>query len=836
MSDETGRSSWSSSSVAGHRYRWNADSGTLTAHMDTWLRDMHDGVRSLRKSVGVTSSAALTLALGIGATTVMISLVYHIVFHALPYRDVDRVVVLRIESSDGGVRKERTTFSSDEFRAIRDGNQSFEEMIGWADRSVLYDNGTSTRLFRAVSVTPNAFDFLGVPPLMGRAASVANDPNPPPIFVMNHRLWQDEFGGDPSLLGKAFSLDGESRVLVAVMPARFDAFHADIWIPRRTDELGGVLTLAGRLKPGITVAAASVELDVLAHRLVSARPGPHPPAQFTMTARPLLDTMTGSLQKTLYVLLAAVSLLLLVACSNVANLLLAHATARGREMFIRASLGATRGRLIRQLFIESLFLSALAAIAGSGLAYLGLKMVVALMPPGIIPGETVVRLNGPVLLLSLSVAIVTAVLCSIAPALHVTANDLHARLASSGKGTGDDSRHGNLRAMLVVAEVALSIMLLVGAGLLGRSYLVLTQVNLGFNPTNVLYVRPWFPRAQFDSKEKQNIFTEALLDRMKRLPHITAVAESMLVPPLTFDSSDTIIPGKSHTEPWETRLELCSEGFFETLGVSLVSGRLLSDADVRAARHVVVVNRSFASHYFPGDNPLGKTVRFQVLDRPFLDAPHNAYFEIIGIVEDYKTRTVEWQAAPQAFLPYSIQGFSYRTFLARTTVDPETVLKSIEREIWAINPHVGIRNSGTIEGSLHEYYRQPRFKLVTLGTFAAVSLILVVVGVFSLMSYTISLRRQELGIRMALGADRIEIVRIVLFDGLRLILAGIVVGVAASSALSRFFASEISEVSATDPWTFAIVVAIVFAAGLCACFQPVRRAIQVDPTIALRSE
>jgi putative ABC transport system permease protein len=808
--------------------------------MDTLLQDLRYAARSLWRFPAFASVAVLTLALGIGAATVMISVIYHVLFHTLPYRDIDRAMVFSMQTStSAGGWKEHTIFSAEELFAFREENGVFDAVIGWHDLSLLYDDGASTRLFRGARVTADAFEFFGVPPLVGRGVTPADgDAGAPPVFAMNYRLWQAEFGADPALIGKAFSLNGETRILAGVMPPRFDAFRADVWLPTRAEDAGG-LALMGRLKPGVTAGAAAAELDLIAHRFAIAHPGGASPARFTMTARPFLDSLVGSFRKTLYVLLASVSLLLLIACSNVANLLLTRATVREREMAIRASIGATRSRLIRQLFVESLLLAALAAVAGWAIAWFGLKVVVALMASGLIPQETAIRLNAPVLLLSLAVTIATAVLCSLAPALHVRVRDLLPRLTGGGKGTAGSGRHGKVRGALIVAEVALAMVLLIGAGLLIRSFLVLTRVDLGFNPANVLYVRPWFPKEQLASKEKQNLFTQELLQRMKALPHVVSVAESMLVPPLTHDWSDTIIPGKPHEERWETRIELCSEGFFDTLGIPLVRGRLFSEADVHAARRLAIVNQSFARQYFSGEEVLGKTVKFQVLDRPFLDAPHDAYFEIVGIVRDYKTRGNEWETVPQAFLPYSIQGFSYRTFLARTDVDPGLVLKSVEREIWAINPHVGIRDAGSIAGSLRDYYRPPRFKLVTLGAFAAVSLLLVVMGLFSVMSYSISLRSQELGVRMALGANRFDILRMVLLNGLRLVAAGIAIGAAASYTFGRLLASEISEVSAvsvTDPWTFGIVIATILVAGLCACLLPARRATHVTPMIALRRE
>lgn len=791
--------------------------------MDTLMQDLRYAARGLRKASAFTGVAVMTLALGIGAATVMISVLYHVLFRTLPYRDVDRMVTFNVRdrrdaaatAATAGERKERSTLSVEEIIALRESHRDvFDDVMGWRDRTVLNDDGASTRLFRGAEVTANGLELLGVAPLIGRGLMMTDgDDGAAPVFVMNHRLWRTEFGSEASLLGKTFALNGEPRTLVGVMPPRFDAFHADVWIPlQHRAKLNG-LTPIGRLADGVSMAAAASRLDA--------------------TVRPFLDSVIGGFKKTLYILLAAVALLVLIACSNVANLLLTRATVRDRETAIRAALGATRGRLIRHLCAESLLLAALAAIAGCVLGYVGLKVVVALMPADLISMSvpsgtapaTLIGLNGPVLLLSLAVSIATAIICTIAPALHISMRRARAR-------------HGHVRAALVVTQVALSMLLLIGAGLLMRSFVVLTTTDLGFNPRNVLYVRPWFPKEGFESKEQQNLFTRELLRRMKALPDVESVAESMLVPPLTYDWSDTIIPGKPHADRWETRIELCSEGFFQTLGVSLVRGRLFSEADVEDARRFVVINQAFARRYFGGEDPLGRTVKFAVLDRPFLDAPHDTYFEIVGIVSDYKTRANEWQTMPQAFLPYSVQGFSYRTFLARTRdgVDPALVSKGVEQEVWAINPHVGIRNTGTIEGSLREYYRPPQFKLATLGTFATVSLLLVVMGVFSVMAYAVSLRRQEIGIRMAIGARQIDIVRTVLARGFTLVCTGLAIGLVASYALTGILASEISEVSATDPWTFGSVITIIALAGLLACVPPARRAMNVDPLVALRHE
>ena len=820
-------------------------------HLDSLARDFRYALRNLRKSRRFSLVAIFALALGIGASTVVFSVVYNVFFHVLPYKAFNKSVVFEIRNTANvGGSKGRAYFSPEKFRAFREQNHVFEDMIahGVVGR-LFYDDGKSTRVLPSgAAVSTNTFDFLGVPPLLGRTISEEDGrPGAPPVFVMNYRLWQREFGGDPRILGKSFTLRGTPRTLVGIMPARFNAFGASLWMPMRADEAGG--NLIGRLKPGVSVQAAGAELDAIAHRLQKANPRGTFPENFTVEAQTLLDSLIGSFKKTLYALLAAVFLLLLIACSNVANLLLARATARECEIAMRVTLGATRGRLIRQLLVESFVLAAAASAVGCGLAYFGLKAVVTLIPAGTLPAETVLHINAPVLLLTLGVTFLSTILCGLAPALHVVRGDVQPHLTGSGKGAGQGARPGKLRGVLVVAEVALSIVLLISAGLLMRSFLILTRVDLGFNPKNVLYFEvvwrdsynfSWRdPASIVNVRTRKNSVTRRLLDRMKAVPGVLSAAECEEEPPLNADLTDVIIPGRPHVERWEATDESVSEDYFQTLGVPLLHGRVFSEDDVTAARHVMVINQAFARQYFPNEDPLGRTVKLAAFDQPYRDAPRDAYFEVVGVVANYKSRDYEnpsWQEFPQAFIPYSVQVFSWRTFMARTSADAASVLGSMSKVVQSIDPGVAINTSGTLEASLHEFYRGPQFELVTLTSFSVIGLVLVIIGVFSVMGYTVSLQTREIGIRMALGAQQRNVLRLVLLNGLRLVVAGIFAGLLGSYALTRFLASQISGVSATDPTTFAVVVAIVMSACLTACFLPARRAAQTDPLVALRYE
>jgi putative ABC transport system permease protein len=822
--------------------------GRGAALVDSLIRDFRYALRSLRKDYRFSLTAILALALGIGASTVVFSVVYNAIFETVPYKNFSRLVVFKIDNlANAGGWKGRAYFFSNEVRAIRENNHVFEEMIAYENRRDYYRDGTSGHYLPfGASVTANTFDFLGVTPLFGRGFSPEDSkPDSPPVFVISYQFWRNEFGGDSQMLGKKFILDDRVTTLVGVMRPGFEAFGANYWMPAKTDKtqpsLEGGARLMGRLKPGVGLRAASENLNQIAHELQRTGPKGEFPEKFAVVPQTLLDSLLGNFKQTLYALLAAVLLLFLIACSNVANLLLARATSRQREMAMRATMGASRLRLIRQLLIESALLTAVASAAGCAIAFFSLKVVVALIPVGTLPAETAIRLNVPVLLLTLCAAVITILLTGLAPAFHVVRGDLQSRLTGSNTGTGGTGRHGKLRGALVVSQVAFSVVLLIGSGLLMRSFFILTHVELGFNPKNLFYFRldptMYAQHPEDERKARQNELTQRLLERLRNLPGVTSASESEQEPPLDYDWSDTIIPGRPHAERWETRYEICSEDYFQTLGVPLLHGRLFSGDDVLAARLVMVVNQAFVRQYFPNENPLGQRVKLEVLDRPFLTAPHDVYFEVVGVIANYKTRgDNSWQDYPEVFIPYSVQAFSWRTFMARTSIDPSLFLGTVSKEVSELDPDVRIAKSGTVEGELRKYYRGPKFELVTLAAFACVGLVLVIVGVSSVMAYSVSLRTHEIGVRMAIGAQRSNILNLVVFGGLRLIVLGIVLGLVASYGLTRLLASQISGVSTTDPATFAAVALAVVAAGVAACLIPARQAASVDPLVALRSE
>jgi putative ABC transport system permease protein len=806
------------------------------------LQDFRYAIRSLAKDRGVAIVAIVTLALGIAATTVIFSVFYNVMVNSFPYKGSERLITFAIRNSTNlGSSSGRNFFSASEFSAFRQENKIFDEMVGYdPGRAVLYSDGTGTRdLGARAAVTTNTFAFYGVSPFIGREI-VAEDgkPGAPPVFVMNYRLWRTEFSGDPKILGTTFILDGEPRTLIGIMPARFNLYDANIWIPAAAG--AGSFHIVGRLKPRISQQAAAADLDVIAHRLTTAEPASVlNPDRYAIVTQSFVDLVLGNFEKTIISLLAAVFLLLLIACSNVANLLLARATVREREIAMRSALGASRSRLFRQLLVESFVLSSAGCVAGCALAHFGLKGVMALLPAGSIPEGTAIGLNSTVLLFSLAVTLITTFICGLAPALHAVRGSLEPRLTGNGNAAGGFGS-GRLRAVLVVSEVALSVVLLVGAGLMMRSFFALTNVDLPFNPSKILYARVALPRAGYYGKpDRKPPFFQQVLPRIQALPGVISAAETLMLPPNEGSWTDIVIPGKPHTGRWVADLELCSAGYFQTLGLQLLQGRVLSESDVQLARYVVVVNETLVRQYFGKEDPIGKRIKFEVFDRPFVDAPHNTYFEIVGVVKDFKTRPDrrQYSLRADAFLPASVAAFGYpMSILARTEGDPHQLLKSVAREVWRVDPEVAVSASGSIADFLKDEFKIPQLEFVTLAGFAGVGLVFVVIGVFSVMGYTVSLQTQQIGVRMALGAKPSNILSMVLGHGLALVSAGILIGACASFAVTRFMASQIWGISATDPLTFGAVVACVLTVGLAASYVPARRAGNLDPMVALRYE
>jgi putative ABC transport system permease protein len=808
----------------------------------SWFaQDVRYASRGFRRDRGFTLLAILALALGIGAVTVIFSVIENVLIEPFPYRAPDRLAIVYVHDTTRPEDYRNPSYRLPEFLDISAQNHVFEDAMGNSGLDILYTNREGTLQFEGEWVTPNTFKFLGMQPLLGRMITKADgNADAAPVFAMSYRLWKKQFNSDPNLVGKTLILNGQPRTLVAVMPPRFLLGNADIWIPsnmNRSDPETQKLEfwMLARTKPGVTLQQVTSDLDVIIRNLAKTYPNDFP-KNFTVGSQTLTDDVVGQFRATLYTLLAAVGMLLLIACSNVANLLLARATAREREIAIRASMGASRGRIVRQLLVESLMLASGGCLLGCLFAYLGLKGVTAAMPDQTIPAEAVLQLNWRALLFAIAVTGLTTLLCGLAPALHAVRGELQNRLKETGKGVNTDFRHGKFRSGLVVWEVMLSIVLLVGAGLMMRSLFALQHVELGLNPVNILVARTPLPKGQYETAEQKKIFFRQVLQRVSALPGVIAATETSSLPPYGGPESDLTIPGKTHSEPWHLMFQLCSEGYFKTMGRHLLRGRLLTESDVDGTRPVAVINDTFAKAYFKKEDPIGQKIKFNLLDE-LPQSTKDQYFEIIGVVADAKNRGLQQGIEPEAYIPYTVTGAMERGILVRTGVEPMSMLMLVRREIWAVDKNVALTLTGTLEGYLQQFsYAGPKFGLILLGVFATVGLVLVAIGVFSVMAYSVSLQTHEIGIRMALGAPISNVLRMVLRKGLRLISVGILLGVLASIALTRLVSSQFWGVSPRDPVTFLGVIVVLAVVGTAACLVPARRATRVDPLIALRYE
>ena len=808
--------------------------------MQTLWQDVRYGLRGIWNRPGFAILAILTLALGMGSTTTIFSAIQNILLDPFPYTDARRVAAIQIHDLSSARPGGRGAFQVPEFLDYQEQNHVFEEVIGGTGEDVLMSTNEGTELYDGGMVTANMFTFLGVPPVLGRGITPADaSPTAPPVFVMADKMWLKKFNRDPGILGRTFVLNGVTTTLVGIMPPRFTKLAADLWRPVRLDRGNAQMSrqyfmFQARLKPGVTFQQAAADMDVIAHRLAATYPDNYP-KQFTVNAVSWVDSIVGEFKTTLFTLAAAVGLLLLIACSNVANMLLARATAREKEMAVRVSLGATRWRLVRQLLIESLLLAAGGAIVGCLFAYGGVKAVTLLIPDGFIPREAVIRLNAPVLIFSLTAAMLTTMLFGLIPALQTARRDMVEPLKDAGKGVSGGFRRGRLRSVLVVVEVALSLLLLVGAGLLIRSFVSLRTVDLGFNPENILVARVPLPRGQYTTAPEKQRFFRTVLDRIQALPGVVVATETTTLPPYGGIGTDLEIIGKTHTEKWRGIFQLCSEGYFQTLGLRLSRGRTFSAAEVNGARKVALVNQTLVTRYFGQEDPIGQRIKLSMLET-FREGPvADPVFDIIGVMSDAKNQGIEEPVTPEVFVPYTLTGGFERGILVRTQGDPEALINSVRREIWAVDRNVALTLTGSLTGYLRQFsYAGPRFFLLLLGVFASVGLVLVAIGVYSVIAYTVSRQTHEIGIRMALGASHSSVLRMVAVMGLKLVAIGSVLGLLASFAATKVLAAQLANLSRFDPLTLASVVAVMAVVGLAACYFPARRAMRLDPMVALR--
>lgn len=822
--------------------RWENQWGML-------VRDFHFAQRSLLKDRRFAIIAILALALGIGFSCTVFSIFYNGFLYPFPYREAQRLTVIGIVDTQHGSERFRDLYHLSEVAAFRRQSQSFEDVVAYGSWDVVYLHDGTPEQVHGCIITPNMTEFWGVPPLLGQGFSDPDaQPGAPPVVVLSYAYWKTTFHGDKNVLGTRMTLNNSLRTVIGVMPQRFGLYGADIYVPinwnrpepvndgRPSDDSDPVYFFAtGLLKRNVSRQTAAADLQVIAKQLVALFPKDYP-EHFQMDARRMNEVIVSDFKETLFLLLGAVVVLLLISSSNVASLLLTHYTARAREIALRAALGASRGRLVRQLFVESLLLGSVGCVTGCFLAYLALH-VIRLVPGVSVPGEADMSLNLPVLVFAVGLSFLTTLLFGLSPALWAVKKDVRSSLQSTGIG-GDASRSGvRVRAGLVAGQVALSMVLLVFAGLMMRSFLALVNFDHGMRTQGLIASEAKFPAHEYDSVERKRAFFEHALASISALPGVTHVAVSFGLPPLGSPRSDDVtIPGKPHDKHWATGFDAVSESYFPTVGLQLLRGRLISASDVSSARRVAVVSSTLAKSFFAGENPLGQQIKFNVFDEEG-QFPHNAYFEIVGVVNDLKGFDPHEPPHPQAYIPYTFLGPYNRGILVRTVTNPTLLVNPLRKAIAEVDANVVLTQPRTLDEILErEVYMRPKFRLISFGTCAGIGLGLALIGLFGVLSYSVSLQIHELGVRMALGAPRGNILARVLGKGLLLVSGGILLGFLSSFLTVRVLQSQLWGISPFDPWTLVLAPIALLAAGLLACYLPARRATRVDPMTALRCE
>ncbi len=815
-------------------------------HLDVLIKDFQFAFRGLLRDRRFAFVAIFALALGIGASSAIFSVVDNALLEPFPYKDQRNLVVMYIHSlDDPDQERGRSQYSYPEFQDYLSQNHVFDAFVGNAEDDVVYTHGDRNLRLGANYVTPGSFELLGVAPYLGRNLQPSDyESGAPPVFVMRYATWVSQFNADPSLLGKWFNLNGVPRTLVGITGPRFAWGGIDLWIPR---DPVAPSTLPGRpfpaywgalghLKPGVSPREAEADLNVIAKHLSSTYPDDYPKRFVLQVTRFPYAVVSPQFRNWLFIFCGAVGLLLLIACGNVANLLLARAITREKEFAVRTALGASRLRLIRQLLAEGSLLAVSGAILGILLAWTGIRALSAMMPQFTVASETVIEMNAAVLLFAVLVGLGTVFLFGLFPALQASRCNLSDSMRDSGKGLAGSAGRTGVRNVVIVLEVALSLTLLFTAGLFVRSFLALQSVQLGFQSDHILWARLPLPPTRYKTSSQLTSFFQPLLLRLKSLPGVAYAAESSTLPPYGGWRSGVQLSGESISKERHSLVQLVSEDYFSVLRMQLLDGRFFTPVEVRDARKLAVINETFRRRYFGSENPIGQRVFIDELGK-IPDPVKDPWFEIIAVAPDVRNNGMQEPTEPELWIPYTVTGFGLRCLMVRTTEDPLFLVKAVAREIHATDPTAAMAQPQSLAYYLDMFtFAQPRFALRLVTIFAVIGLLLVTVGVYSVIAYSTSRRTHEFGIRMALGARSTDIVKMVLQNGLKLLLLGIAIGLAASFALSRIITSQVWGVSPHEPLVLALVVALLLLVGLVACWVPARRATQVNPSTSLRCE
>jgi predicted permease len=806
------------------------------------MNDLRYATRQLLKNRGFTFVAILTLALGIGANTTIFSVVYAVLLRPLPYKDPDRVVVALHDGTK--------PVSPADFRDWREQNTVFEQMAAASLWSPNMTGRDQPEQIRGLQATGNLFDMLGSQAALGRAFTNEEDrKNAQPVVVLSDQLWKRRFGGDAAVIGQTLTLDGQSHTVIGVMPPAFQfpffwATGVEMWTPLKLDPAdqnrsARFLRVFGRLKADSDIQKAQTEMSVIAARIAEAHPATNNGVRVTIA--PLHERVVGKVRSTLLLLLAAVAFVLIIACVNVANLLLTRASARQKEIAVRSALGATRWRIVRQLLTESLLLASAGGAIGIALAVLSLRLVVPGLPVDALPRQQAIEIDAGVLGFTILLCVLTSVIFGLAPALLSSKNDLTKSLKAAGKNQAGETRGPIMRSGLVVIEIALAMVLLVGAGLLTRSFVKLQSIDPGFNAENVLAMK--VSVAGTPNAAKRGEFFREVVRRMESLPGVKSASAINHLPlsgdrwgtPFAVEGQPAPPPGQSPT----TAFRFAHPKYFQTMGIALLSGRDFDERDNLETPRAIIVNEVMAHRYWPGEDAVGKRIKLGPAEA---NVP---WISVVGVVKQVKQEDWAEDSRFEVYLPYfqsqrylsdPASFYSYLTLVMRTDSDPASIAASSRREVWNLEPSATISDVETMEEVIAAETWQPRLSMFLLGGFAIIALLLAAVGVYGVMSYSVSRRVQEIGIRMALGARSGTVLWMIARHGLKLSLAGVGLGLAGAMALSRLMSGLLYEVQATDPATFALLAVVLIAVTLLACYLPARRAARVEPIFALRHE
>jgi putative ABC transport system permease protein len=808
---------------------------------DIW-QDLQFGTRMLIKTPGFTSIAVITLALGIGANTAIFTVVNAVLLRALPFQEPDRLVQLFRTNSNTPTGVQRLSHA--EFFALRQHQRAFSAVAIYRNPSegfTFLGSGERPQQVYGAYVSADFFSLLGVQPLIGRTFQTGEDAaNAERAVVISYGFWQQHFSGDRQILGRTLKLDNDKSLnIIGVMPQGFwfpRGDQSEFWInlrlqpPSRTGPFA-FLGL-GRLRPGVEPEQANAELSAIAARVREQFPGG--PENWTILARPLHQNMVADTKPMLWLLLGAVAFVLFIACINIANLMLARAAGRQREMAVRLSLGATRLRLVRQLLTESLLLAGLGAVVGLLLARWGLSTMLALLPDSLqLFRDAQIQMDARVFVVTALITLGSSLLFGLVPALLGSRAELTRVMNESGRSGTEISNQRRWRGLLVVGELAMSLMLLAGAGLLIRSLINLQSVDSGVQTKNVLTV--FLPAGARYSKSDQIIgFYDRLLERVRALPGVQAADISFGLPPNLGNWGEYFrVDGRAHDpRKYDPSAELLrvSEGYFETLGIPLRQGRAFDERDKAGAANVVIINQRLADRFFPGESPVGKQLR--------LGGSSNSRWivDIIGVAGNVNYRGLNTADELTLYMPHRQFTDSDMSLIIRCAGDPMAMAPAVQRQVREIDSQIAMTRIKTMEQLLSESVAGPRFRTALLALFAGLALILAGIGIYGVMSYAVAQRTHEIGIRMALGAQAHEVLRMVVGEGMRLALIGVVIGLGGAVALTRLMKTLLFGVNATDPLTYTLIAFLLTAVAFLACWIPARRATKVDPMIALRCE